>query len=76
MLKTTFIALDVHAKTVTAAALNADTGEIDQMRTVDGGFRIGVATASSVSAFGHLRACSRRAPSIEWSCLNAPAGHP
>lgn len=30
MLKTTFIGLDVHAKTVTAAALNADTGEIDQ----------------------------------------------
>lgn len=30
MLKTTFIGLDVHAKTVTAAALNADTGEINQ----------------------------------------------
>lgn len=30
MLKTTFIGLDVHAKTVTAAALNSDTGEIDQ----------------------------------------------
>lgn len=30
MLKTTFIGLDVHAKTVTAAALNADTGEIDR----------------------------------------------
>ncbi|MEY9260352.1 transposase [Brevibacterium epidermidis] len=30
MLKTTFIGLDVHAKTVTAAALNAETGEIDQ----------------------------------------------
>lgn len=30
MFKTTFIGLDVHAKTVTAAALNADTGEIDQ----------------------------------------------
>ncbi|WP_266096625.1 hypothetical protein [Brevibacterium limosum] len=30
MLKTTFIGLDVHAKTVTAVALNADTGEIDQ----------------------------------------------
>lgn len=30
MFKTTFIGLDVHAKTVTAAALNADTGEIRQ----------------------------------------------
>lgn len=30
MLKTTFIGLDVHAKSVTAAALNAGTGEIDQ----------------------------------------------
>lgn len=30
MFKTTFIGLDVRAKTVTAAALNADTGEIDQ----------------------------------------------
>ena len=31
MLKTTFIGLDFHAKTVTAAALNADTGEIERV---------------------------------------------